>query len=70
MNVAVHWMLIGKDGRVAYDRYSTPTVSEDGRVITTKFEEDLQINAGDQMIGELFFQDDYEQEQDDQYDPT
>lgn len=58
MKVAVHWMLIGKDGRVAYDRYSTPTVSEDGRVITTKFEEDLQINEGDQMIGELFFEED------------
>lgn len=55
MKVSTHYMLIGKDGRIAYDRWHEVEVSN-GQVFITKFHESLQINEGDQLIGEMHFE--------------
>jgi len=55
MKVSTHYMLIDKDGRVAYDRWHDVEVSSGERVFTTKFHEELQINEGDQLICEIHF---------------
>ncbi|MHC4121633.1 MAG: hypothetical protein ACYSWO_29520 [Planctomycetota bacterium] len=53
MKVSVHWMLIGKSGRVAYDRFQYVEVSNDNKVITLKFPEPMVVQQDDQLIAEI-----------------
>jgi hypothetical protein len=46
-------MLIGKSGRVAYDRFQYVEVSNDNKVITLKFPEPMVVQEDDQLIAEI-----------------
>jgi hypothetical protein len=46
-------MLIGKSGRVAYDRFQYVEVSNDNKVITLKFPEPMVVQQDDQLIAEI-----------------